>query len=125
MIVIDHYYKQGVLSKMLGRWSAEDRLKVASEFYSYFRQAGLEIKAVDPSKIKVDTSYKNSNDIAMYPEDRFRKALRVLPEDTVDVIMDVVVFDRIIKGSYTRREKQKEKLLQGLDALCGWYYKRG
>lgn len=123
MIVIEHYYKQGVLHKDVGRWSAEDRLRVAMAFYKHYRQAGMDMKAVDPSKIRVDSSLKMTNEISLYAEDRFRKTLRAIPQEYSNVVVDVVIVGNIIKGCYKKREKEKQKLRLGLDALCDFYRK--
>jgi hypothetical protein len=124
MLVIEHYYKLGVLNKFRNRWSAEDRLRVALNLFSAFRQAGLGVRAIDLSKIRVDSSYKDVNEIALYAEDRFRRAIKTLPQDTLEVVNRVVIINDIIKGCFKKREKEKEKLCRGLDALCDFYSER-
>jgi hypothetical protein len=124
MLVIEHYYKLGVLNKFQKRWSAEDRLRVALSLFSAYRQAGLSVRAVDLSKIRVDSSFKDVNEIAMYAEDRFRRAIKSIPQDTYDVVNQVVIINDIIKGCFKKREKEKEKLCRGLDALCDYYSER-
>lgn len=124
MLVIDHYYKLGVLGKKNSRWTAEDRLRVALTLYGHFHQAGLQIKSSDPSKIKVDQSIKSNNEISMFAEARYRQALRVIPQECAEVVVKVVIINDIIKGQYKVREKQKELLCRGLDALCDFYTKR-
>lgn len=124
MLVIEHYYKLGVLNKFQKRWSAEDRLRVALSLFSAYRQAGLSVRAIDLSKIRVDSSFKDVNEIAMYAEDRFRRAIKSIPQDTYDVVNKVVIINDIIKGCFKKREKEKEKLCRGLDALCDYYSER-
>jgi hypothetical protein len=99
-------------------------LRVALSLFSAYRQAGLSVRAIDLSKIRVDSSFKDVNEIAMYAEDRFRRAIKSIPQDTYDVVNKVVIINDIIKGCFKKREKEKEKLCRGLDALCDYYSER-
>ncbi len=111
--------------------SALDRVSVGNRLYRDFYLSRIErVKANDLAKVRVDGrgSYATPEEI-MEAEDRYRKAIKAVPEGAREIVRRVCLEDKEFKldDSLNRYEAGKEKARQatllcvGLDEVGKFY----
>ena len=125
---LEFYQKKGHLEYGDKRWTSLDRLIVGKRLYSDFYNAGIsDIKAIDYSAQRVDTSFQGTSDGKLVYLDKFNKAIRVLDEYQFKVICQVVLLNKRWKPSGSERIKAHKMYLSmhvlcwGLDRLISHY----
>lgn len=113
------------------RLSALDRVSVGNRLYRDFYLAKIErVKANDLAKVRVDgrASYATPEEVAE-AEDRYRKAIKSVPEGAREIVRRVCLEDREFKlaDGMSRHQIAKEKARQatllciGLDEIGKFY----
>lgn len=117
------YFLNGTLDIDRKRWQSQDRLNAGERLFELYYKAGFCMKALDPSKIRVDiTGYKATPESKSIAENLFRKAIRCVPAEFMSMINLVVLEDNKIASK--DRElvyNAKWRLCKGLDYLCDFF----
>lgn len=119
------YYNNGTLEMSVSRWKANDRLKSGELLQKVAYKAGIYIKAMDFTKIRVDISgFKPIPEYKSIAEDMYKNAIKQIPPEFWPVVRHVVVEDRKIQSpSRAEVHLDKWRLCMGLDYLCDFYSK--
>ena len=113
------------------RFSASDRKSVGERFAAdYFRSRVGSVSALNPEKIRVDGNGKQiTPEYVAAAENRYRKALKLIPAGCRGIVRRVCIDDKEIYVSrdLNRYQKNKERVRQatllclGLDELGKFY----
>lgn len=113
------------------RFSASDRKSVGERFATdYFRSRVGSVSALNPEKIRVDGNGKQiTPEYVAAAENRYRKALKLIPAGCRGIVRRVCIDDKEIYVSrdLNRYQKNKERVRQatllclGLDELGKFY----
>lgn len=126
---LELYATKGYLDFGSKNFNSNDRVNAGHTLAADYYLGGLnQMSAVNPEKIRVDGggSIVGAEKKAFH-EDRFRKAIRVIPREFLAVVHHVVIEDKPIKVVGTDREVNKKLFLlrvdlcRGLDRLIKFY----
>ena len=115
---LEKYYQKGYLDG--SKYDSLDLYKAGMKiFNAYTKKGGNGVKAIDPSKIRVDGGggMADSEFIDLW-QGRYERALRVLPREFKDIVVDVCCEDvDILRNIKTKSERQATQQRQVLMAL--------
>lgn len=126
------YETKGYLDYGDQKYTSMDRVAVGLQLATDFYLGGLNtVSAVDPGKIRVDGGGGSFGaEKRQFHEDRYHKAMAIIPTEFREVVRLVVIEDKPIKVIGSDRQVNKELFLKrvdlcrGLDRLIDFYLRR-
>ena len=127
---LERLARDGYLDFGNPRYSSMERVSAGNKLGSDYRKSHIEGSGVvDPTKVRVDGGgNSNTPDGVLFAQDRFNKAIRVLPYEFLEVVhrvccedLDLYVAEKSERAKTHAKHRQAMVLCLGLDRLVEHY----